>query len=182
MGVEHLQYTPEWQGANTNYCWAAGLSWWLKAVRKYNYDFETIKDIYLEYIKYEDDGGFGSLTDKGMYKLLNDSRWHLSYEELSSDQLNVNRIQELLLRSPVNIGYTDGNLGTDENGKKLTGFHMNVIVAGAGVGSLLSGYVVMDPNCKSFQVRNLQYYKNYYCGKIFIAYSTKLGGKPIYGY
>lgn len=182
MALEHLQYAPEWQGENTNYCWAAGLAWWLKAVRKYNYDFETIKDIYADWTNFEDDGGFGALNEKGMYKLLNDGRWHLEYQKMSSSEFSVSKIKELLVRSPVIIGYTDNNLGTDENGKKLTGFHMNVIVAGAGSGDSLSGFMVMDPNYQTFQIRNLQYYKNHYCGKAFLAYSAALSSEPVYGY
>lgn len=182
MGLEHLQYAPEWQGENTNYCWAAGLSWWLKAVRKFNYDFDTIKDIYIDWTHYEDDGNFGALNETGMYKLLNDQRWHLSYETLSSDKLTIDKITGLLQRSPIIIGYQDNNLGTDKDGKKLTGFHMNVIVAGAGKGDKLSAFFVMDPNFQTFQIRNLQYYKNTYCKNALLAYSVQLGSEPVYGY
>ena len=179
MGMEHLQYAPEWQGENTNYCWAAGLSWWLKAVRRYKYDFETIKDIYANWTNYKQEG-FGSLTDVGMYKMLNDGRWHISYEEISSDKFTESKIKNLLRISPVIIGYHDNNLGTDEDGNKLTGFHMNVIVAESGSNSNV--FTVMDPNYKSFQTRNIQYYKEYYCGKSFLAYSMTFGNQPTYGY
>ena len=76
------QHNPVIYQGEGNYCWAACLAWWLKAVRGYsNYGMEEIIYRYSEYTSGDADGDFMALTEKGMYKLLNDPKWHLWYHQ-----------------------------------------------------------------------------------------------------
>ena len=173
MGLEHLQNPPIYQGENANYCWAASLSWWLKAVRKYSYSMDDLIYTYTDWVNWEDEKAIGALTNSGMNKLLHDQRWHLFYDKKKNDKITIDYLNTLLkTRGPVLVAYYEPEVG---------GFHMNVIVAGAGFGDVASGLVVMDPNYKNFQIRNLNYYKKYYSTIVF-AYSTQLGSTPVYGY
>ncbi len=172
MGLEHIKNSPVWQGENQNDCWAASLSWWLKAV--FNRDL-SVSDLiydYEEVINWEEGENEGALTEKGMYRLLHDQRWHLHYDQKKNDKVTIEYLEGLLARSPVMVAYYE---------PKVKGFHMNVIVAGAGLGDVASGLVVMDPNYQSFQIRNLKYYKSYY-SSIYFIYKASLGSAPTYAY
>lgn len=172
MGLEHLQNPPISQGENQNYCWAASLSWWLKAVFNRNMSVDELMYDYDKYINWEEGENNGALTDKGMYRLLHDQRWHLHYDQKKNDKLTLDYLTGKLSRSPVMVAYYE---------PKVKGYHMNVIVAGAGIGDSLSGFLVMDPNYDSFQIRNLQYYKNYY-STIYFIYKASASPTPAYAY
>ena len=177
MASEYLSVPPVYQG-NTNYCWAACMEWWLKAVRKYqNYDMDKIIYMFSDYIQEDEEGGdSGSLTEQGMYKLLNYQGWHMWYEESHNSRITAEKFDKLLKRSPFLIGYTEFDIGTDAEGNQLQGFHMNVIVERNG-----EEFTVMDPNFTEFQTRSYEHYrKGAY--ENFYAYSMKLGSTPVYGY
>jgi hypothetical protein len=156
---KYIKTLPVRQHPATNYCWAAGLSWWMKAVKNQSFDYDFIKGEYDGYISYnEDDGSYGSLNGEGMYSLLNDGRWGLDYKApVSTQEITTELIGEKLQKSPVIIGYMESSVGNDANGNRLTGFHMNVIIC--PVSELLVNYIVVDPNYDQFQIRNLQHYK-----------------------
>ena len=163
-----------------NYCWAACLAWWLKAVRKYTkYDMEEIIYRYSDYTTGSSDGDFMSLNEKGMYKLLNDPAWHLSYHQQEQSGVTVEKFESILKnRGPFLIGYTENNIGTDADGNPLTGFHMNVVIQREGFDG---EFLVMDPNWHVFDIRKPVYYRQG-TADVLMAYSTKLGPGATYGY
>lgn len=173
MGAEHLKVSPVSQGENQNYCWAASLSWWLKAVFNRNVSVNDLLFDYEEDVNWEEGENEGALNGKGLFKLMHDQRWHLHYDkELDNTKITLGYIAEKLARSPVIVAYYE---------PKVKGYHMNVIVAGAGLTDTVSGFFVMDPNYDSFQIRNLQYYKNYYA-KITFMYKAYASPTPVYAY
>jgi len=173
MGVEHLKYTPISQGENQNYCWAASLSWWLKAVFNREVSVNDLLFDYENWVNWEDGDNMGALNAKGLFRLMHDQRWHLHYDkDLDNTKITLNYLTDKLSRSPVIVAYYE---------PKVKGYHMNVIVAGAGFGDVASGLIVMDPNYEQFQIRNLQYYKNYY-SKITFMYKAYASPTPTYAY
>lgn len=172
MSFKHLTTPPVSQGGDPNGCWAASLSWWLKAVRGYEYSYEDICFMYDDWTHQTEDDGFGALTEKGLYLLFNDPKWHLVYETMKNSQLNASKLDKFLARSPVLVGYYE---------PKVQGFHMNVIVASAGIDGLATILTVMDPSFTEFQFRSLGYYKKYY-SEIAFAYSMQAPSEPVYGY
>jgi hypothetical protein len=172
MAFKHLSTPPVSQGSDPNGCWAASLSWWLEAVRGYKYSFDDIIFMYEEWTHLEEDSNFGALTEKGLFKLFNDQKWHLMHKNMKNSQLNASKINGFLAKSPVLVGYYEPS---------VKGFHMNVIVASAGIDGLATALTVMDPAYREFQLRGLSYYKNYYSDIIF-AYSMTAPSEPIYGY
>lgn len=172
MGLEHLKNPPITQGETQNYCWAASLSWWLKAMWNRKQDMNDIIDIYSDWVNWDDGPSFGTLTTEGLNKLVHDQRWHIHYDTKKNDKITFEYLERILSRGPVMVAYYE---------PKVEGYHMNVIVAGAGLGDLVSGLVVMDPNYESFQIRPLSYYKEYYSTIVFM-YKASLGTEPTYGY
>jgi len=178
MASEYLSVPPVFQGQTGNYCWAACMEWWLKAVRKYEgYDMDKIIFMFLDYVHDSEDGDSGALTEKGMFRLLNHPSFHMWYEESHSGQIAEEKWDKILAeRGPFVTGYTEFNIGTDSEGNALTGFHMNVVVEKND-----NLYTVMDPRFTEFQKREIGYYKKG-AYKNFYAFSTKLGTTPVYGY
>lgn len=172
MALKHLSIQPISQGEDPNGCWAASMSWWLKAVRNYHYDFGELIGMYDEWTYKTKDGNYGALTEKGLYRLFNDPKWHLMNKTMKNDKLNASNLGEMLDRSPVLVGYYE---------PEVNGYHMNVIVVAAGVDGLATMLTVMDPAYQSFQFRSLSYYKSYYSSIVF-AYSMKAPSELIYGY
>jgi hypothetical protein len=172
MGLEHMKTPPVTQGENQNYCWAASLSWWLKAVWNRTYSTDELIFIYGDWINEEEGPSLGALTPEGLNKVAFDQRWHFDFDTMKNDKLTVEYLGRVLARGPVIVAYYE---------PEVSGYHMNVIVAGAGLNDLVSGLVVMDPNYESFQIRTIQYYKNYY-SKIVFLYKTALTGEPKYAY
>ena len=172
MGLEHMKNPPVYQGENANYCWAASLSWWLKAVFNRQCKMDEIIYIYGDYVNDEEGRMNGALNEMGLYKLMHDQRWHLHHDKMKNDKVTLDYLSGKLARSPVMVAYYEPS---------VKGFHMNVIVAGAGIGDLASGLVVMDPNYEQFQIRNLKYYKDYY-SNIICMYKASLGPEPTYAY
>lgn len=172
MGLEHIQYPPMSQGENQNYCWAASLSWWLKAVRNKTYSVGDLLYIYENWVNDEEGENYGALNEVGMSKLLNDQRWFLHYDKKKNDKIKFEYLDKILKRGPVMVAYYE---------PKVKGYHMNVIVAGAGLGDVASGLVVMDPNYESFQIRTLSYYKAYY-SDIYFIYKAYASPTPTYAY
>ncbi len=172
MGLEHMKTPPVTQGESDNFCWAASLSWWLKAVRNRKYEIGDLVLMYEKWVNWEEGNQYGSLTDKGMYRLIHDQRWHLFHDEKKNDKITFDYLSKILERGPVMVAYYE---------PKVSGFHMNVIVAGAGLGDVASGLVVMDPNYENFQIRNLKYYKEYY-SSIYFIYATGSSPTPTYAY
>lgn len=105
-----------------------------------------------------------------MSSLLHDQRWHLHYDQKKSDKITIDYLSSRLSRSPVIVAYYE---------PKVKGYHLNVIVAGAGLGDVASGLIVMDPNYESFQIRNLKYYKDYY-SDIYFIYKAYASATPTY--
>src|ERR1044072_9571161 len=101
MGLEHIQNPPVSQGANQNYCWAASLSWWLKATFNRKYSVDDLIGIYDEWISWEGDDNFGALNEQGMSKIVHDQRWHLHYDQKKSDKITIDYLSSRLSRSPV---------------------------------------------------------------------------------
>jgi hypothetical protein len=97
-----------------------------------------------------------------MSKRLHDQRWFLHYDKKKNDKIKFEYLDKLLKRGPEMVAYYE---------PKVKGFHMNVIVAGAGLGDVASGLVVIDQNYNSFHTSNLQYYKNYY-SDIYLIYKV----------
>jgi len=176
MASNYLSVPPVYQG-NTNYCWAACMEWWLKAVRKYQgYDMDKIIYMFSDYVNDEEGGDENALTEVGMYKLINHQAWHMWYEQDHNSHITEEKFDTLLKRGPFLIGYNEFDLGTDSEGNALTGFHMNVIVEKDG-----GKYTVMDPNFTEFQTRGFEHYrKGAY--KNFYAYAVKYGSAAVYGY
>ncbi len=172
MGIEHIKTAPVTQGSNQNYCWAASLSWWLRAVRNRKMSVDELIEIYDPWINWESGPNFGALTKEGMNKLVFDQRWHLHFDKMKNDKITIDYLSRKLAVGPVMVAYYE---------PKVSGYHMNVIVAGAGLGDVASGLVVMDPNYESFQIRNLKYYKDYYSEINFI-YKATIGAEPVYAY
>jgi hypothetical protein len=153
------------------------MEWWLKAVRKYqNYDQDKIIYMFGDYVHDSADGDNSALTEAGMYQLINHPSFHMWYEESHNSKITGEKFDDLLKRGPFLTGYTEFDIGTDSDGNALTGFHMNVIVAKDG-----SKYTIMDPRFTEFQTRGFEYYRKG-SFKNFYAYSTQLGGSPVYGY
>ena len=172
MGLEHIKTPPVSQGENQNYCWAASLSWWLKATRNRDYSVGDLLYIYENWLNSEEGENYGALNEVGMYKLINDQRWHLHYDKKKTDKITAEYMNRILQRGPVMVAYYE---------PKVKGFHMNVIVAGAGLGDVASGLLVMDPNYGNFQIRNIKYYKDYY-SDIYFIYQAALGSTVSYAY
>jgi hypothetical protein len=172
MALKHMAIPPVPQGDDPNGCWAASMSWWVKAVRNYEYDFVDMLVMYDEWTHKTDDANFGALTEKGLYKLFNDPKWHLVHTTIKNDKLNASTLNTMLERSPVLVGYYE---------PAVNGYHMNVIVASAGIDGLATMLTVMDPAFDTFQFRSLAYYKKYYSSIVF-AYSMKAPAEPVYGY
>lgn len=172
MGLEHMKTPPVTQGESENFCWAACLSWWLKAVFNREHDMNDIIGYYENWVNWEDGDNYGALNSKGIYKLIHDQRWHLFHDEMKNDKITFSYLDKILKRGPVIVAYYE---------PAVKGFHMNVIVAGAGLGDVASGLVVMDPNFYSFQIRNLNYYKKYY-SSIYFIYKASLGSGVTYAY
>src|ERR1041385_9008488 len=105
MGLEHMKNPPVSQGENQNYCWAASLSWWLKAVFNRNYSVDDLIDIYDKWISWEADDNFGALNEQGMSRLAHDQRWHLYYDQKKSDKITIEYLTKVLSRSPVMVAY-----------------------------------------------------------------------------
>lgn len=148
------------------------MSWWLKAVRNHEYDYAEILVMYDQWTHHTDDANYGALTEKGLFKLFNDPKWHLMYTTMKNDKLSASDLDTMLDRSPVLVGYYE---------PEVNGYHMNVIVASTGIDGLATVLTVMDPAFVSFQFRSLGYYKRYYSG-IALAYSMKAPSEPVYGY
>ncbi|QQS41931.1 MAG: hypothetical protein IPM63_03015 [Acidobacteriota bacterium] len=172
MALKHLAIPPVTQGDDPNGCWAASLKWWLKAARNYEYEYWEILMMYDQWTYKGEDENYGALSEKGLFKLFNDPRWHLMYTTMKNDKLNASEIGTMLERSPVLVGYYE---------PKVNGYHMNVIVASAGIEGLATILTVMDPAFEAYQFRSLSYYKKYYSG-ITLAYSMKAPAEPVYGY
>ncbi len=172
MAFKHLSTPPISQGDDPNGCWAASLSWWLKAVRNYEYSYGDILIMYNNWTNKTEGDNYGALTETGLFRLFNDPKWHLSYTSMKNDQLSASKLDKFLVKSPVLVGYFE---------PKVQGFHMNIIVASAGIDGLATVLTVMDPAYTKFQLRNLSYYKNYY-SDITFAYSMTAPSEPVYGY
>jgi hypothetical protein len=173
MGLEHLTVTPVSHGENQNYCWAASLSWWLKAVFNRNVSMDDIIYEYEDYINWEEGENTGGLNGKGLFRIMHDQRWHLHYDrELDNTKITLNYILDKLSRSPVIVAYYE---------PKVKGYHMNVIAAGIGITDSASCFMVMDPNFENFQPRSLQYYKNYY-SRITFMYKAYASPTATYAY
>lgn len=172
MALKHMTTPPITQGDDPNGCWAASLCWWLKAVRNLDYEYWEILVMYDQWTHKTDDANFGALTETGLFKLFNDPKWHLMYKTMKNDKLSASELNSMLARGPVLVGYYE---------PKVNGYHMNVIVASAGIEGWGMILTVMDPAFESFQFRTLSYYKSYYSGITF-AYTMQAPAEPIYGY
>ena len=128
-------------------CWAAGLVWWLKAVRNRT-DF-TQEDLLQEYIAYWRDTPDGAITKYGMHTLVNDVRWRMSSKWIVPYMFTSTLLNENLARGPVYIGYYE---------KKAKGNHVNVIYEAIG-NDASPRLRVMEPNGGKHKVKPFSYYQ-----------------------
>jgi hypothetical protein len=170
MGLEHLNLKPITQGSDNMGCWAASMAWWAQSVRKCKYTMDDIKKLYHQWTNQTPgDATKGGLTPTGIKKMLEDQRWHLWYSSIMRGDLDMKYVDSYLSSSPTIVAYLE---------PAVNGYHMNVLVAKAPFTE--SHMFVMDPSFDSFQVRNLQYYRQKY-SKLVFASSKTLGDSPTYG-
>lgn len=136
-------------------CWAASLSWWLKAVGGRG-EF-TQEDLLQEYAQYWKSTSDGTITKAGMSKLVYDPRWRMDVQWILGFQFSEAILAEHIARGPIYIGYYE---------KKVGGNHVNVIYQSLEK----SGEIrvkVMEPDGGKHRTRNLSYYRG--SGELILA-------------
>lgn len=112
-------------------CWAACLSWWMKAVKRIEVKQTTLRDRH--YKMWDDDG---TLSDQAMMKLIRNKRYGMTFDSfINATTFTAESLQEHLDYSPVYVAYTETSSQTK---------HVNVIYGLTGTGG--SAQVsVMEP-------------------------------------
>jgi hypothetical protein len=153
-------------------CWAACLSWWLKAVYKENHDQW---DIDQDYAAFWDDGGDNLLSKAGIIDIVN-GPWRMYWEEYASGpQFSIEELRRHLAEGPAYVGYYDPNVGSH---------HVNCIYAVKDASGSNPQIMVMEPAFKRNPadgtywgknlVRGLSYYQQ---GDVIIATPMNYGPK-----
>jgi hypothetical protein len=117
-------------------CWAACLSWWLKAVYKENHDQW---DIDQDYASFWDDGSDNLLSKAGIVDIVN-GPWRMYWEEYASGpQFSIEELRRHLVEGPAYVGYYDPNVGSH---------HVNCIYAIKDASGSNPQIMVMEPAFK----------------------------------
>lgn len=116
-------------------CWAASLSWWMKAAKSINIDQTTLRDRHFRI--WNDDG---TMSERGISDLIRDTRYGMTFDSFqNATQFTAEALQEHLDYGPVYVAFTE----TSTQSK-----HVNVIFGLQGTGS--SAYVaVMEPQSEA---------------------------------
>lgn len=121
-------------------CWAACLSWWLKAAKNRKIDQSVLRDRH--YQLWDDDG---TMSNQGMTNLICDSRYNMTFDRyMIASQLTPNALQEHLDYGPVYIAYTETSTQKQ---------HVNVIWFMSGTGNNRD-LAVMEPEFQAINDGN----------------------------
>ena len=86
-------------------CWAASLSWWLKAAKSRNLSQETLRDRHFQ--MWNDDG---TMSNQAMMDLIRDNRYGMKFHQFSNaTTLTSAKLQEHLNTGPVYIAFTEAS-------------------------------------------------------------------------
>ena len=112
-------------------CWAASLSWWMKAAKSINIAQTTLRDRHFRI--WNDDG---TMFDQAIMDLIRDKRYGMTFDRFANaTQFTADALQQHLDYGPVYVAFTE----TSTQSK-----HVNVIFGLSGTGN--SAYVaVMEP-------------------------------------
>jgi hypothetical protein len=102
-----------------NACWAACLVWWLRATNKARYEQWELMSSDQYSGLWDVSGSEGTVSEQGILTIVQDSRWGMTHQKLSSgSQLDTATIKAHLNFGPVYIGYKD---------LVVNGNHINII-------------------------------------------------------
>lgn len=105
MAKKNYLHIPAIGQIDPTLCWAASLSWWLKAAKSRNIPQETLRDRH--YQMWDDDG---TLSDQAMKDLITDNRYGMKLHQfLNATTLTSATLQQHLEKGPVYIAYKEAS-------------------------------------------------------------------------
>jgi hypothetical protein len=105
MAKKNYLHIPAIGQIDPTLCWAASLSWWLKAAKSRNISQETLRDRHFKI--WNDDG---TMSDQGMMDLIRDNRYGMKFHQfLNATTLTSATLQQHLDKGPVYIAYTEAS-------------------------------------------------------------------------
>ncbi len=118
MGSKYKNVKPVGQ-EDKNACWAASLSWWLRATNKRKIEQWEIMDDDRYSDLWDVSGSGGTIQETGIVKIMTDPRWGMTHQKIHNRaDLTWAVLAAFLNFGPIYIGYYDVVVG---------GNHVNVI-------------------------------------------------------